>query len=296
MFVNTRMTRSWLILFLFVWLAGDGIAQGHPAAYWLEEVAFYADAMVNADEDAHRLRANEALKAAMDSLLSRPDAYTISLDSVRWLAVLHGDGFRIVTWQVNVNPDAYQYEGFIQQPDRLIPLRDTRPFINGAAYATYTPASWYGCLYYQIRPFERDGKTYYLLFGFNAENSLVNTKVADILDLNGPEPKLGVPVFTGSGDPRTRILLTYGDVSTVHIVYDESLGGIVYDHLENLEGIGPAGEALPVADGSLEGWIFKKGDWEYQEKVLDVKSDTPPMLEDRKNRKEDKDILGRPRQ
>jgi hypothetical protein len=52
---------------------------------------------------------------------------------------------------------------------------------------------------------------------------------------------------------------------------------------------------MPVADGSLEGWILKDGDWIYQEKVFDIKMDKPPMTDERKDKKEDKDILGRPK-
>ena len=69
----------------------------------------------------------------------------------------------------------------------------------------------------------------------------------------------------------------------------------MYDHLESLAGIGPSGEDLPVSDGSMEGWFLKKGEWVYQEKVYDVKMDEPPMSNERKNYKEDKDILGRPK-
>ncbi|HJW30662.1 MAG TPA: hypothetical protein VJ508_15620, partial [Saprospiraceae bacterium] len=115
------------------------------------------------------------------------------------------------------------------------------------------------------------------------------------LDVNGPEPKLGLPFFIGQEEPLTRIIISYADVSAVHIRYDPDLGGIIYEHVENLTGVGDNGEALPVSDGSLEGWILKDGNWVYQEKVYDIKVDEPPMLDSRKNWKEDKDILGRPR-
>jgi hypothetical protein len=208
---------------------------------------------------------------------------------------LHGDNFRLVTWQWKVNEEEYKYNGFLQFPDKVIPFKDTRPFLNGSSRNTYTPGAWYGALYYQIIPFERDKKKYYMLLGFNAENSYLNTKVADVLDINGDEVKLGVPVFVGNEDPMTRIILTYADVSTVHIRYDEDFGGIVYDHVEQMPGLGESGEAMPVADGSLEGWLLKDGNWIYQEEVFDVKVDAPPMMDDRKDRKEDKDILGRPK-
>ena len=261
----------------------------------VEEIAYHADIMVNANQDQHRIRANESMVIYLDSLLSLQDSYTVSLDSIPWFYVMHGTDFRLVTWQLKVSENEYKYGGFIQWPDRVVQLKDTRPFINGSSFSTYTPSSWYGCIYYQIIPFELESKRYYALLGFNAENSILNTKVADVLDLTGPDIRLGVPVFTGQEEPMTRLMITYGDISNTRMMYDPKLGGIVHDHVEMLPAIGPNGEDLPVSDGSMEAWILKKGNWEYQEEVYDVKVKEPPMTDERKNRVEDKDILGRPK-
>jgi hypothetical protein len=252
--------------------------------------------MVNATDPIHRHRAHDALKLAMDSLLRLPNGHLVELDSIPWISVLEGQGYRVISWQWMMDPETFRYTGYIQTPTSLTELKDTRPFINGSAFTTYAPATWYGALYYQLIPFERKGKAYALLLGFNAESPVLNTKVADVLDLNGDTPVLGVPVFTGKEtQPMTRLLVQYADVATVHIHYDSLMGGIIHDHLEVLQGVGQNGEALPVSDGSLEGWILTDGNWVYQTEVYDVPSAEPPMTDERKDRKEDKDILGRPR-
>jgi len=293
--VNHPVKYIYLLLLLF--LLGTKLvrAQSPEQIRLKEEIAYYADVAINAELDKHRIRANQTMLAILDSFLLTDGSFGVSLDSLPWISVLHGDDFRILSWQLKLSESEYKYGGLIQWADRIVRLKDTRPFINGSGYTTFTPAGWYGCLYYQIVPFERDKIRYYLLLGFNAENGLITTKIADILDLTGPEPRFGVPVFTGQGEARTRILFTYADVSAARMVYDSELNGIVHDHLESLPGIGPEGEALPVSDGSQEAWLFKKGDWEYKEEVYDVKLTEPPMTDDRKNFKEDKDILGRPR-
>lgn len=284
-----------LLLLICLSSIGTILAQTPEQIRLKEEIGYYADIAINAELDKHRIRANQSMVAALDSFLMTGGSFGVPLDSLPWISVLHGDDFRILSWQLKLSESEYKYGGLIQWADRIVRLKDTRPFINGSGYTTYTPAGWYGCLYYQIIPFERDKVRYYMLLGFNAENSLVTTKIADVLDLTGPEPRFGVPVFTGQGEARTRILFTYADVSAARMVYDAELNGIVHDHLENLPGIGPEGEPLPVSDGSQEAWLFKKGEWEYKEEVYDVKLTEPPMTDDRKNFKEDKDILGRPR-
>ncbi|MEP6647159.1 MAG: hypothetical protein ABJC12_08715 [Saprospiraceae bacterium] len=261
----------------------------------VERISYNADVMVNTVENQHRMHAYDVFQASIDSLLARKDSYNANLDSIKWLSIVHGDGFRIVTWQLRVTEDEFRYGGFIQWPDRVVQLKDNRPWVNGAAFNTYSPSAWYGCLYYKIVPFQSDGKKYYVLFGFNAEDHVRNTKVADILDLNGSEPKFGVPLFVGKDKDQSRLILTYGDVSPMQLLYDESLKAIVHDHLENVPGIGPSGESLEVSDGSMEGWFLKDGKWKYQEKVYDVIMNEPPMMEGRKDHREDKDLFGRPK-
>ena len=289
------MKRGFLIILPLFLIISNIRSQEAGTDPLIESIAYHSDIMVNAVGDQHRIKAHGIFLASMDSLLARPGSFNIPLDSIPWLAVVHGDDFRIVTWQLRHSENEYKYGGFIQWPDRIVHLKDSRPWQNGAEYSTYTPELWYGSLYYNIIPFENGGKKYYVLFGFNAENAVNNTKVADILDLTGDAPKLGMPLFTGNEEARTRLILTYGDVSSVHLVYDRELKAIVHDHLAILPGIGPSGEALSVSDGSLEGWFLKNGKWVYEEEVYDVKMKEPPMLEERKVYKEDKDLFGRPK-
>ncbi len=289
------MIRSIWVLLLCYSLNMGLMAQTPEEKHLVDEIAYNADIMVNANLDRHRIRASESMLVSLDSLLAIQGSYEVSLDSIPWLSIVHGADFRLVTWQLKVSNEEFKYGGFIQWPDRIVRFKDTRPFINGSSYSTYTPSSWYGCIYYQIIPFESEGKKYYVLLGFNAENSSINTKVADVLDLTGSDIRLGVPVFTGKEEARTRLMLTYGDISNTRMTYDPKLEGIIHDHVETLPGIGPNGEDLPVSDGSMEAWILKKGKWEYQEEVYDVKVTEPPMTNERKNRVEDKDIMGRPK-
>ena len=259
------------------------------------DIAFYADIIVNAGDADHRQRAHDSFTNVLSLLLSNPSSFSTSLDSIPWISVVHGNGFRMITWQHRINDETYQYGGYIQWPDKIVTLQDSRPWVNGASRNIVTPGTWYGALYYKLYPFTLEGKEYYILFGFNAENSLINTKVADILDLSGPEPRLGMPLFIKPDDAQSRLIITYADASPVQLFYDPQLNAIVHDHLEHLPGVGPSGESLPVSDGSQEAWVYKDGKWIYVEEVYDVKSEEPPMSEERKDRKEDKDILGRPK-
>jgi hypothetical protein len=275
---------------------GCQLLAGQPADLTAlkKEVSYLADIANNAMQSEHRMRAHDEMVIMLDSFLISDGSYLQPLDSIDGLSVVKGEDFRIITWQLRVSEDEYTYGGRFQTNDNVIKLNDSRPFVNGANRTTFSPATWYGCIYYQIHPFEIDKVTYYLLFGFNGENNLINTKVVDVLDLSSGTPVLGAPVFISPEGPQSRIILHYADVSAVYLALDAELKGIVHSHLATMPGVGPQGEALPVSDGSLEAWIFRKGNWLYEEEVYDVKVKDPPMTDERKGRKEDRDIMGRP--
>ncbi|MEO5906218.1 MAG: hypothetical protein ABIQ11_05800 [Saprospiraceae bacterium] len=261
----------------------------------MSAISFYADVMVNADQDEHRVRAHQVFVESISNLMAQPGSFNFSFEKIPWISELQADKLRIVTWQLRISDQEYKYGGFIQTPEKLIELKDSRPWINGSQTATYTAVSWYGALYYEMIPFQSGGKDFYLLLGFNAENDKVNTKVADILDLTGQDPVLGVPLFVGKEETQTRLMLTYADVASVHLNYDSTARAIIHDHLESLSGAGPSGEILVVSDGSQEAWYLKDDKWQYLEEYNDIKVEVPPMTEDRKERKEDKDLFGRPK-
>lgn len=289
------MIRYISTLFLLIGSMASVPAQSPDFTTLKDEIGYYADMMVNAEWESHRVRAHEDMMSALDSFINLPGSFSHPLDDIPWLSVLQGTDFRLVSWQLRVTDEEYKYGAFIQWADRVVRFKDTRPFINGSEYSFYTPGTWYGCLYYKIIPFEVDKQAYYVLLGYNAETSLVNTKVADVLDLIAEEPRLGFPVFMGGEEPMTRLMMTYADVAPARMNFDEKMGGIVLDHVTSLPGVGPGGEALPVPDGSQDAWVLKKGKWVYEAEVNDVHQKEPPMSDDRKGRKEEKDILGRPK-
>src|SRR5690606_30475383 len=143
--------------------------------------------------------------------------------------------------------------------------------------ATYTPEQWYGGLYYGIQPFtSHDGKEAYVLLGFDAHNTRLNRRVADILWFDGEKATLGMPVFwadTLGQTFRNRVIVEYSDAAAATMRFDREKQMLIYDHLIPIQT--PEGPAM-VPDGSYHGYQYNNGYWELINKVFNLKLDEPP--------------------
>ncbi|MDX1476959.1 MAG: hypothetical protein R3301_04605, partial [Saprospiraceae bacterium] len=147
-----------------------------------QELAFYADVLVNADRAAHRVSANEHFHPRFVELMARPEARDYPFSSLTWVTqVTPADSsFRIFSWQLKLSEEQYRYHAVIVpfDPDRpVIELHDKRSLRS--EFGRHDPQTWYGALYYGIQPFVlEDGKVAYMVLGFNAKDARTNQKVA----------------------------------------------------------------------------------------------------------------------
>lgn len=272
-----------------------------------DTLALLAYAVVNDSIEQERFAACRALITGLVRALKEENSFKYPFDRLKSISILAppDSSFRIFTWQLFVNDSTYRYYGAIQLNQRelkLYPLVDRSfemedPFL---VYEQHSPERWYGALYYNLRAYStRQGKKYYLLFGFDCPSFFERRKLIDVLSFDAAgKPVFGAPVFEGyptpkgAPGPEQRLLLEYSAEASVRLNWDENYQMILFDHLIPMPS--PFGRGVTyVPDGSYEGFKFEKGRWIYVEKVFnDVMEETPrpePILDSRKN----KDIMGK---
>ena len=95
------MVRLFISLLLLIVSQFPSFGQGSSGLDTLvSEIAFQADVVLNAENGGHRMRAHAELLENIDQFLDTKGSYEVSLDSIPWLYVLHGDDFRLVSWQL----------------------------------------------------------------------------------------------------------------------------------------------------------------------------------------------------
>lgn len=254
---------------------------------------------------ARRIAASDSLERLLKELLAQPSSFDYAFEGLEGISMQTPEdkAFRIFTWQLYIDKDSYRYCGILQQPGgRVTPLKDDSDNMRVPDFSSCSPEQWYGALYYNIRAFEYEGETLYLLFGYDAYSFFNRRKLIEVLQFKKGYPVFGAPVLEvkdGMGRMRKvhRFLMEYSAAVSISLNWSEEEKMIIFDHLIQTGVIKDAGPSN-VPDGSYCGLKYKKGRWEYVDKVYNRISEKPlmekPLFDD--DKKEPKrDILGRPR-
>lgn len=271
---------------------------------YIADLNYYGDVINNAFFPEHRERAHESFKEIFDMWIQQEDFEVAGLDSLKFVSVKSPSdkSFTIVTWQVK-KPENNDYFGYIFKAGQVYTLMDKSDFHSDLEYTLLNPDEWYGAVYYGLNTFVTEGKTYYVLFGYNGDGRYENQKLAEVLTFEDGQPVFGAEIFkkvqeNKRDDVKSRLLLKYSDDANVSINFNPGLDMIVLDHLIPRMGTRPGQGPTFLPDGSYVGyaWDAENGFFNYIDKIYNQVSDTPPMPKPILGEQEkSKDIFGRDR-
>ncbi len=264
---------------------------------------FYGDVMTNAVEGAHRSYAADLFYKELIDKLNEPNSFSDPMADIEWISKLYAadSTFRVLTYQVKINDNTYESVGFVQRKNGVvIPLINKSSELEDLEYLSLDQDNWLGVLYYNMMEVEIDGKTNYLLFGYDGHSKYDRRKVLEVItEVNDKEVLFGNEIFIiekegERPDKKQRILIEYSGDSNVTFNYDDGLDMIVHDHLITRMGLLPGQGATQVSDGSLVGYQFKDdGMWHYVEKIFDyISEEAPRPVPVFDGKKKDTNIMG----
>lgn len=189
--------------------------------HWEDTIRNVAEEIMMSDQWTARAASLDKMPDLLSRALDQDGSFDLSFDSTRISVVYAPDSsFRILTGQAVLEGDEIKYYGLVQKKnDERNPvfLRDNS-YAPGELYEDVLGAdTWNGAVYYNLVPFNFEGKEYYLLFGFAAKSLFENSKVAEVLFFQDGEIRFGAPVFfNDQGETKNRIMITYSaDVELV---------------------------------------------------------------------------------
>jgi hypothetical protein len=270
-------------LFSLVFLFGFTCSLLGQEPSTLDDLKFYADIIANAGNPIHNERANQKFTELFDEWINSESYNTEDLESIQWLSVKQpaDESFTLITWQLEMDKNLHKYFGYIVKDGSVFRLENTE-FEDDLEYEVLSPENWSGALYYNIHAVEREGKSYYILFGYNGYRNYQHRKLADVLTFDSGKPVFGSEMFKKQepgerGVIKNRLILDYSSDANVTLNYNPGLNMIVYDHLIPRMGRIPGQGPTLLPDGSYIGYEWDGEYFNYIDKIYHQTQDKPPM-------------------
>jgi len=286
---NGMWKRSICIL-VGIWALGIGRSSATSLDSILIQVKSWRTQILQAPSQDERLRLNDSLRLSIQAFLDTPGSFKATTDSIPFFGDLFAPNmaFRMLTWNVPLEDEAYRYFCFVQQSSgQWVELEDTKPTDRRTEFKTLRASEWYGALYYQIVPFEHKRQTHYILLGWDGYSKLSTRKVMDVMYFdNRGEPRFGKTVFKEGKRIKRRIILEFTEDAFVSVRYLPERRMIVFNHLEpmrpELEGV----YEFYAPDLTFDGYLLKRGEWILQEDVDVTSRKSGKPYNDPRRRKE----------
>ena len=210
----------------------------------------------------------------MPEALSQEGAMEFPWDRLDRIGVITSDDgrMRIFTWHIMIDPDHYNYYGFIQVGDkkdrvRVFALEDNLKPQRNLQVLDQSTEDWYGKLYYQIITEKHKRKETYTLLGMDFNDTRSTIKTIETISLQRNKPKFEKGQFLYGSDYRDRVVLEYSAQVSISVRYDKGISMITYDHLEPLHPIYRNNFEFYGPDGSIDGLEFTDGTWVFQKDI-----------------------------
>lgn len=183
---------------------------------------------------------------------------------------------RLFNWNVEQDDQSQKYYCFILRFDErkkeyvISELIDNSFMLPARPDDILEANNWYGALYYKIIPIVKGSKQMYTLLGYDANNTMSNIKLIDVLSFTGNTPKLGSPIFKTKTETLKRVFFEHSEKAYMSLKFEAEYNRIIYDHLSPETPSMTGFYSYYVPDFSYDAFVYIKDKWILHEDVIGV--------------------------
>lgn len=195
--------------------------------------------LIRNSNDSVRIRVNDSIRFIIESYVESDSIFNHRFSNLRYLGQITSPDsvIKIVTWNlVLINKPGRYYSYIIKKQtngNRNLVYRMKTDFKTDhiRTDTTYSSESWYGALYYDIRPHTLNDTISWVLLGIDYSNPMITRKIIDILNFT-PDDKIqfGMKLFTSPDIIKHREVFEYSSTATMSLRFAND-GSIVFNHL-----------------------------------------------------------------
>lgn len=281
-FFSTSLTSLLICCQLTSIAQADKLSIENHQSLSVQEIAMRvpAEKILQSDLPINRWQSDSLFTRMLVRALQVPHSFQYPFDSLETISrIMSPDSsFRIFTWHIQLDENAYRQRGAIQLRTqdgslKLFPLTDKSERIVNQEDTISNHQSWIGAIYYKIIIKKWRDQNYYTLIGFDAGNIRSNRKIIEVLHFESDAPIFGGPFFfipNNKTKPKSlaRFIMEYKKDAAPRLNYDPEMDLIVKEHLTSENGTPNLTWTL-IGDGDYEGFRWKNGKWLYIENIFE---------------------------
>lgn len=258
-----------------------------------EAMSFYGDVMINALDEANRIKAAEAFQTLFERRLSVENSFDTSLEDLKFISVQYPEdrSFRMLSWEIKESDSSFKYTTYVQTAESKVHKFTNNAYLSDNDLETTFTRNWPAHLVYKIKDTDTENGKSYIVFGMKQIDQYNKVKIADVLQITDDGISFGAPLFVKNAEserPRksNRVILDYAVDGNASLNYNPSLELIVHDNVIPQAGMMPGQGVSNYPDGSYQAYKLEAGKWNHIEKLYNtIMSEAPrPKPLDKKSK------------
>jgi len=243
-----------------------------------DELSELLDSLRAAKNDAQKMERNDAFQKLMATTLKEPTIFDLQFEKLETVGFISSpDGLvKIVNWNVEMDDESQRYFAYVLHKDprtnehEVFELKENPAMFDPKPTDFLESDNWYGALYYQIVPFEKNSKTSYIVLGWDGLTSRSNMKLIDVLTFTSKGVRLGQAAFKVGDETLKRVFFEHSETAVMSLRWEERYERIIFDHLSPETPTMAGFYEYYVPDMSYDAFVLKGSKWELKEDVIGV--------------------------
>lgn len=243
-----------------------------------DELAELLDSLRSATNDTEKLERNDAFQKLLAKTLEEPTIFDLQFQKLETVGFITSpDGLvKVVNWNVEMDDESQRYFAYVLHKNprtnehEVFELKENPAMFDPKPTDFLESDNWYGALYYQIVPFEKNNKTSYIVLGWDGLTSRSNMKLIDVLTFTSKGVRLGQASFKVGEETLKRVFFEHSETAVMSLRWEERYERIIFDHLSPETPTMAGFYEYYVPDMSYDAFTLEGNKWELQEDVIGV--------------------------
>lgn len=221
-------------------------------------------------DDQRRIALNDSIRMIIEDYSRSDSIFNHKLTGIRYLGQITSPDsvLKIITWNLLLSENRGKYFCYLVKRGEggrniVFPLEASYTETGFEHDTTFSRSSWYGALYYDLRPVSVNGERCWMVLGLDYGNPEITRKVIDVISFAGNgEPVFGKKWFETPAGMMHRVVFQYAASAMMTLRFSSDTS-IVFDHLVPISPELAGKKQFYGPDYSFDAYLFDKGIWKF---------------------------------